>query len=811
MKTLLVGIAVELRAIVANVLSTRGHEQIVAENGAGAREVICRELPALVVVQDPLVDMTATEFCRQVRACPEGADTVILVIANHHQELSAVLEAGATDLYTTSLGTAALEMRVLIAERLVAQHARFRDRELRFRRLFESGVAGVIISDFDGNFKEANAAFLRMLGYTRDDMLAGKLNWETITPAYRLVADIEDRAQLRATGFLPLREKEYVHKDGRQIAALVGSAALEGTTECISYVADISERKRVEGVLRASEAQYRALFELSPLPKFLYDHETFCFLAVNDAAIAHYGYSRDEFLRLTLDDIQPLDDILGSSTRVGGTGPATTRAGLRRHMKNDGTMIDVELTVHEFLLGDRPCCLAVALDVTERNRMEVQLRQAQKMEAIGNLAGGVAHDFNNLLSVILSYSQMLVAALKPGDPMRDDLEEILRAGKRGADLTAQLLAFSRQQILQPRILDLNSVIGDVEKMLRRLVGEDVELTVVSGSGLGTVRADPGQVEQVLMNLVVNARESMPKGGKLTIETVNVELDAGHAATHPDVKPGAYVMLAVTDTGSGIDATTRERIFDPFFTTKEKGKGTGLGLSTVFGIVQQSGGNILVCSEPGKGTTIKVYLPQADPACGTAMAMDAATEIRTWRGSETILLVEDEEPVRALTRTILERQGYCVLEAQSGSDAVLICDQYREKIHVLLTDVVMPRMSGRELAEQLGFSRPDMKVLYMSGYTDDSIVRHGVLDSDVAFLQKPITPDSLTRKLREVIESHVDFPSEGESSRTTDQGIASGTFSVAEPPQQRTGERADGTVDRQANQKSWSCRDGKRPA
>ncbi len=626
MKALLVGIAAESATIVTDGLASRGHDAIAAADGAAALAALRKQAPALIVLEDPLVDMTAADFCRRARACPEGVDAVILVIATHDEELPAVLEAGATDLYTTSLGPAALAIRVRIAERLVADHARLRDRELRFRRLFESGVAGVTISDLDGNFKEANEAFLRMLGYTRDEMLAGKLNWEVISPLDRLVPDTEDRAQLRATGFLPLREREYVHKDGHHIAALVGSAALEGTTECISYVADISGRKR----------------------------------------------------------------------------------------------------------------------------MEEQLRQSQKMEAIGALAGGVAHDFNNLLSVILSYGEMLAADLKDGDPMRDDLEEIVAAGKRAADLTRQLLAFSRQQVLEPRVVDMNAAIGGVAKMLRRLVGADVELTVVQGAELGTVMADPGQLEQVLMNLVVNARDAMPTGGKLTIETANVELDSEYAASHVDVRSGSYVMLAVTDNGAGMDAATQQRIFEPFFTTKEQGKGTGLGLATVFGIVQQSGGNIWVYSERGEGTTIKVYLPRANPTA-VATTESTAPAARERRGSETVLLVEDEMAVRQLTRTILERHGYTVLEAQNGGDAVLICEQHRTKIHVLVTDVVMPRMSGRQLAERLGLLRPEMKVLYMSGYTDDSVVRHGVLDSGVAFLQKPITPDALTRKLRDVID------------------------------------------------------------
>jgi len=747
MKALLVGTDSGWVGTVGGVLGGRGHEKVLAENGRTALALIRGSSPPLVVVNDPLDDMPTTDFCRNVRDLPQGADAVILVITGHDDRLPDFLEAGATDLYATSLGPRALESRVLIAERLVLEHAKLKDRELRFRRLFESGVAGVTISDLEGNFKEANAAFLRMLGYTHDEMVAGKLNWETITPLDWLVSDIEDRVQLRSTGFLPLRERDFVHKDGRYIATLVGSAALEGTTEFISYVTDISKRKQAEEALLASATQYRTLFEQSPLPKFLYDHATLRYLAVNDAAVAHYGYSREEFLAMTAADLRPSEDVPAFLAGVGALEDGTTHSLPYRHKKKDGTVIEVDITVHKFVFDGRPCGLTIAVDTTERNRLEAQLRQAQKMEAVGSLAGGIAHDFNNLLSVILSYSKMLAESLKPGDPMRIDLEEIARAGTRAAELTRQLLAFSRQQVLAPKVLDLNAVMSGIARMLQRLVGEDVELAVVGGSDLGAVRADPGQIEQVLMNLVVNARDAMPTGGKLTIETANVELDLSYTVQHSGVAPGSYVMLAVTDTGVGMQPVTVARMFDPFFTTKELGRGTGLGLSTVFGIVQQTGGHIWVYSEPGAGTTIKVYLPRSAEVATNEVPV--APVVR--RASETVLLVEDEEAVRLVTRTILERAGYHVLEARSGGDALLICEQHPATIHLLLTDVVMPRMSGRVLAERLGSLRPAMRIVYMSGYTDDSVVRHGVLDSDVAFLQKPIVPDALTRKLRDVLD------------------------------------------------------------
>jgi PAS domain S-box-containing protein len=393
----------------------------------------------------------------------------------------------------------------------------------------------------------------------------------------------------------------------------------------------------------------------------------------------------------------------------------------------------------------------ITRDLTERRKLEEQLQQAQKLEATGSLAAGVAHDFNNVLSVVLSYSELLASGLKAGDPMLEDLQQIRAAGLRAAALTRQLLAFSRQQALQPQIVDLTAVVGTMEKMLRRLIGEDVTLTTICSPALGKVLVDPGQMEQVIMNLVVNARDAMPSGGTLTIETSEVVFDDQDASEHVGAKAGPHILLSVNDTGSGMDKETQARLFEPFFTTKEPGKGTGLGLSTVFGIVRQSGGTIQVFSEPQKGTSFKIYLPTTDGAAAVVQ-VSPPPSVRVLQGSETILLVEDDEAVRVLARTILRKYGYNVLDAQGGGDALLLCEQYTAPIHLLLTDVVMPRMSGRRLAERLLLVRPHMKVLYMSGYTDDAVVRHGIFYSTVAFIQKPITPEPLGRKVREALDS-----------------------------------------------------------
>ena len=497
------------------------------------------------------------------------------------------------------------------------------------------------------------------------------------------------------------------------------------------------------------DQKFRLLFENNPQPMWVYDRETLEFLEVNQATVRHYGYTRDEFAGMRASDIHPPEEaerfLAAVRNHVPDQGPS-----LWKHRIKSGRLIDVEVAMHPISYASRSAMLAVLMDVTQRRLLEDQLRQAQKMEAVGMLAGGIAHDFNNLLTIITGYSQLLLGTMTQQDPNRSSVEQIMKAGERAAALTRQLLAFSRRQVLQPKVLDLNQVVAGLGTMLRRLIGEDVDLRLEMGPDLGRVSADPGQMEQVVMNLALNARDAMPRGGTLTIETANLILDEHYTETHVSVKPGRYVMLAVSDTGTGMDPETRSRLFEPFFTTKGQGRGTGLGLSTVFGIIKQSGGNVEVYTEPGRGTSFKVYLPRVDQA---APVEREALQAKPAKGSETILIVEDDEMVRKLVRETLEREGYRLFEAVDAMDATRICRTYPDPIHLMITDVVMPKLSGRELADRVAPMRPEMKVLYMSGYTDNAVLNNGVLDQHMAFLQKPFTPQALARKVREVLENN----------------------------------------------------------
>ncbi|TAL10509.1 MAG: PAS domain S-box protein [Nitrospirae bacterium] len=521
--------------------------------------------------------------------------------------------------------------------------------------------------------------------------------------------------------------------------------------------------RRLRSALHTSEEKYRHFWETSTDAVVFMDMDRRIQFA-NPAVKDVFGYDPEEVIGRDIAVLQP--QRLREAHREGlarylRTGVkkldwrATEVVGLRK----DGTEVPIEIAFSDMEMEGRRWFVGFMRDITERKRAEEalhqseeQLRQSQKMEAIGKLAGGVAHDFNNLLTAITGYSDLLLGHAQLDGQARKNAEEIRKAAFRAASLTHQLLAFSRRQMLTSKVLNLNAVIMDLEPMLRRLIGEDIELTIVPGPALGQVQADPSQIEQIILNLVINARDAMPRGGKLTIETANVELDEEYAGRHAAFQPGSYVLVAVSDTGMGMDEETAARVFEPFFTTKEPGKGTGLGLSTVYGIVKQSDGYIWVYSEPGLGTTFKFYLPRSTSLSDKVQADVERTQIP--QGTETILLAEDEDVVRTLVGSILQDGGYTVLAASHSEEAFRISGRHDGTIDLMVTDVVMPGMSGRELAERLASLRPQMKVLYISGYTDDAIVRHGVQAEGTAFLQKPFTPDVLLRKVREVLETPV---------------------------------------------------------
>jgi PAS domain S-box-containing protein len=538
---------------------------------------------------------------------------------------------------------------------------------------------------------------------------------------------------------------------GRRAAMALDNARLHADLE-----RENAERRQAEAARGKTEDLLQGIVEKAPTLIYVKDLDG-RYLLVNRHMAEVMGVDAASVLGKTVFDVyapEQAQALAAFDQRVLAAGEALE--GDEELLRDDGVHTYVTIKAPLTDASGRVYALCgISTDITARKRAEEalqrseeQLRQAQKMEAIGNLAGGIAHDFNNLLSVILGYSSVLVQSMDPGDPNRADVEEIERASVRAAALTQQLLAFGRKQLLQPRIIKLSDVVAGVEAMLRRLIGEDIELTVRASPELGSVRADPSQMEQIIMNLAVNARDAMPRGGELFIDTENVNLDEAQAG-RVGVAPGAYVVLTVTDTGGGMDRATQARIFEPFFTTKQKGKGTGLGLATVFGIVQQSGGSICVDSEPGKGSIFKVYLPRTDaPDEGARGSLHPALE--SFDGTETILLVEDEAQVRAFVRTVLQRSGYQVIEAAGGGDALVLSEEHAGNIDLLLTDVIMPQMSGPQLAERLSGRVP--KVLYMSGYTEDSIVRQGLFDASVALLQKPITPEALVRKVREVLDS-----------------------------------------------------------
>jgi two-component system cell cycle sensor histidine kinase/response regulator CckA len=592
------------------------------------------------------------------------------------------------------------------------------------------------------------------MGYESPESMLG-VNWRQIYDP-RDIELLQQRvrksleAEGKWSGQISLRRR-----DGTVFPIEMAITSLaNGVTACIGH--DISARKEAEKARADAENKYQTLVEQVAAISYIAElgiNGQWHYISPQVEAIT--GYSQDEWLANSRDWTRhiPQEDH--------GVIEAAEEASLRgerfqaeyRIVRKDGSVIWVSDTA-VVVSGSysHPVMEGIIVDITERKLLENQLQQSRRMEAVGRLAGGIAHDFNNLLTIIKGYAELGVQRGGIQPELRADIQQIENAAERASTLIRQLLAFSRRQVLQPKIIDLNAIVLGLDKLLGRLMGEHIEMVTRCAGNVGHVKADPAQVEQVIMNLVVNARDAMPKGGRLTVETFNVDLDSTYARDHVSVKPGPYVMLAVTDTGIGMNPETVAHIFEPFYTTKESGQGTGLGLSTVYGIVKQSGGYIWVYSEPGKGTTFKVYLPRV------AAQVDSKPEVMqlpaAGKGSETILLVEDEEAVRELASRILSAKGYSVVAAKSVREAEEFSEKYTGQIHLLLTDIIMPGTSGRELARRITGRHPRTRVLYMSGYTDNVLAQGGVLEAGLSFLQKPFTPGALAQKVRDVLDSPV---------------------------------------------------------
>ncbi|MBU2538250.1 MAG: PAS domain S-box protein [Proteobacteria bacterium] len=772
-----------------------------------------------------------------------------------------------------------------------------RESEGRFRIFFENAPAPYQSLNAEGHILEVNKAWLEMTGYTREEVMGHSIA-DFLTPAS--VTLLQGRLPVfLQKGFVHNAEFEYVGKNGEIINVNVDGRIgyrRDGTfkqTHCVLH--NITERKQAETALRESERRYRQLFEANPQPMWVYDLETLQFLAVNDAAVAHYGYSREAFLSMTIKDIRPPEEVPRLLDNVARVDAGFDNSGFWRHLKKDGSIIEVEISSHTLIFAGRKAEMVLALDVTARRQAEAALReseeryrtlvsnlpglayrclndehwtmvffsdeiermagypaadfinnsvrsyagiihpddramvdsavqtgvdahqpfemeyrlhradgatiwvhekgqgiydangkllwldgviiditkhiqaemekrtlqaqllQSQKMESVGRLAGGVAHDFNNMLQTIIGHSDLALAQIKPTDSLHEGLTEIRKAALRSADLTRQLLAFARKQPANPTILDLNDTVAGMLKMLQRLIGEDIDLAWLPGHSLWSLKMDPSQLDQILANLAVNARDAIADNGKITIETENIAFDTAYCADHPDCLPGKYLLLAVSDNGCGMDRETRDQIFEPFFTTKESGKGTGLGLATVYGIVRQNNGFVNVYSEPDQGTTFSIYLPAVtdEEAVSAPVKTSPVQELTT--GTETVLVVEDEAALLSLAKTILERLGYTVLAAGTPMAAIELAQEYEGDIHLLITDVVMPEMNGRDLVQRITTIRPAIRCLYMSGYTADVIAHHGVLEKGIHFIQKPFSIGDLARTIRDTLEGETKNP------------------------------------------------------
>ena len=628
-------------------------------------------------------------------------------------------------------------------------------REELLAAIVDSADEAVLSEDLDGVVMSWNVAAERLFGYSTE---------ETIGTSIGRIVPPDRPGELRSILFriasgeqIEALETVRVTRDGRRLDVLLRISPIRdraGRIVGASTIARaIGSQRRAEVALRESETRFSGLLEATPAAVLMLEADGRVAF-VNERAAATFGYERQALLGRPIEDLIParfrtLHPALRSGyTRDPGTrtmGQGRDLAGLRR----DGTEFPVEVGLSSFASGERRFVIAVVADITARKSLEERLHQAQKMESIGRLAGGVAHDFNNLLTVISGFADMLALEVQPGAPAHDDIAAIKGAAEQATALTQQLLAFSRRQMLQPRVLDLNEAVQRLEPMLRRLIGEHIELAVETRLDAGSVRADPAQLEQVILNLAINARDAMPDGGRLTIETSSVVLDAAYALMHREILPGRYAEIAVIDTGTGMDEKTAQQIFEPFFTTKELGHGTGLGLATTYGSVRQHGGHVAVESKLGQGSTFRVFLPVAtDPV----VQADQPDSSPLPRGTETILVVEDNPGVRELARTVLARQGYRVLVATRGDEAIITLDEIRRDVDLLVTDVVMPGLSGFALAAAAREMVPGLRTLFLSGYAEETLGSEARVVGPDGFLAKPFTPDALARRVREMLGS-----------------------------------------------------------
>ena len=623
-----------------------------------------------------------------------------------------------------------------------------------YQQVLAGAREGITILDSLGRIVQQNEFHRNLLGYPDSEILGktparylegGREAFQKVMEGLRRQQSYQGEARCR------VQSGSWVEVELRALATRNDAGNVCGYA---LFIDENTEKKRIEDALRESEERFNAFMNNSSVVAFMRDVGG-RYVYVNRAFEKYVGRHSAEILGKTPFEIWPQEIAKALAEADKQVLAAGNPIEMYEKTALPGEEETREWLTIKFPFHDRRRNVfvgSVSIDVTERKSLEEQLRQSQKMEAVGRLAGGIAHDFNNLLTIITGYCELMLNACGANEDQRSKIEEIRRAGERAALLTRQLLAFSRKQVLAPRILDLNVVIENLRKMIDRLIGEDIEFVIAPYPKLDMVRADPGQVEQIIMNLVVNARDAMPHGGRLTIETANVELDEAYARAHRPSLPGHYVMIAVTDTGMGMDRETQKHIFEPFFTTKEQGKGTGLGLATVYGIVKQSGGFIWVYSEPGVGSSFKIYFPSV---LGPMESLPVdRIEPGQLGGSETVLVAEDEQSLRLLIKETLERHGYKVLVASDGKEALRVSSRYDGPIHLLIADVVMPQMGGRQLARRLTRARPEIRVLYISGYTDDAIVHHGILDPNTAFLQKPFSPDSLARKVRTVLSQQL---------------------------------------------------------